>query len=263
MVELLVVIAIVGALVALLLPAVQSAREAARRTHCQNNLRQIGLALHGYHSLVDEFPQGGRFASQPGLSWSSRLLPHLERTALFDQLDASVVFTDPVNHAAGQTLVDAFVCPSAQDETRSKEASLGPFAASVVLAGTSYGAVQGERNLRSEGATNTPERGAMIFERPIGLHEITDGSSRTLLVGEGPEGVHAMWVSVLNLFDQSAPINTRGTNAGGKFTDFGQELSSHHPGGAHGLLGDGAVRFFDESIDDARLAALCSRAGDD
>lgn len=262
LVELLVVVAIVGLLVALLLPAVQAARESARRAQCQNNLRQIGLALHQHHDARGHFPRGGWPKWAAALSWGAELLPHLEQPALYDRLDPAVPYTDANNEAAGATLVATYVCPSDPDGALPKRSVDASFFSTARYARTSYGAVQGERGLRAPGATNSPERGSMIYAAEISLREITDGSSRTLLIGEAPTGVHSIWISVRNLFDQSAPINTRDAGSA-SFVDFGQELSSFHPGGAHGLLADGSVRFLPESTDDALLAALCSRAGGD
>lgn len=90
LVELLVVIAIIGILIALLLPAVQAAREAARRTQCSNNLKQMGLALHNYHDTNQAFPHGTTYqrgSVRNGINWKTSLLPFLEQTALFNQLD--------------------------------------------------------------------------------------------------------------------------------------------------------------------------------
>src|SRR5688572_16961948 len=97
LVELLVVIAIIGILVALLLPAVQAAREAARRMQCGNNLKQIGLASHNYHGAHDVLPFGasGIQSNTPGGTWGAFLLPHMEQTTAYDLFD----FKLPMNHA--------------------------------------------------------------------------------------------------------------------------------------------------------------------
>src|SRR5262245_18858252 len=93
LIELLVVIAIIGALIALLLPAVQAAREAARRITCAANLRQVGIALHGYHDAMATFPPGGWEWRPPGnrvrrqLAWSALILPYLEQKPLYDALN--------------------------------------------------------------------------------------------------------------------------------------------------------------------------------
>ncbi len=115
LVELLVVIAIIGVLVSLLLPAVQAAREAARRSQCQNNLKQLGLALLSYHDTAEQFPSGSpRCCGQAGELWSTSIFPFLELTNLHDQLDFTVPFSDrrSVNMELIQQTVDAFICPS-------------------------------------------------------------------------------------------------------------------------------------------------------
>jgi len=115
LVELLVVIAIIGLLVALLLPAVQKAREAARRMSCQNNLKQIGLGLLLYHDAVRRFPAGSpKCCNRPGELWTTSIFPHIEQGALYDQLDFEIRFNEgPTNPQLIQQAVDTFICPSA------------------------------------------------------------------------------------------------------------------------------------------------------
>ncbi|MEN0110714.1 MAG: DUF1559 domain-containing protein [Planctomycetota bacterium] len=261
LVELLVVIAIIGLLVALLLPAVQAAREAARRTACKNHLRQVTLALVAHHDAYGRFPRGGWPAWRAELGWGARVLPHLEELSLFDAIDTAATYNAPSNAAVARTRIAVFECPSvAADEPLRASVDL-PFSDERRYAPAHYGAVQGERGLRAATATNNPERGPMIFLRALSLADVTDGVSKTLLIGEAPDGIHSLWFGPRNLFDQSAPINTRA--ASGAFVDFAQELSSHHPGGAHAAAADGSVRFWGDDTDNLTLAALCSRAGED
>ena len=258
LVELLVVIAIIGVLVALILPAVQSSREAARRAACMNNLKQVGLALLGHHNTRGEFPLGGRLGSGVGQSWTADILPWLEESPLRDRLNLSLRYTDPANLAAGRTLLPVMLCPSMPEgETPRKSADLSS-SSEHAYAKTAYGGVQGERGLRASNATNNPERGVLIYEKPISLRKIVDGASHTAIVGEAPEGIHSIWISVRNVFDQSAPINARSGPTQQLF-DFGQELSSFHPGGALVAFADASVRFFPNSTDNLSLAGICSR----
>ncbi len=274
LVELLVVVAIVATLVGLLLPAVQNVRAAAARTQCQNNLKQLGLALHGHHDAHRTFPRGGYITLAPDAadpakrSWSAAVLPWLEQEALYRRLHPGLAYTHPDNLMAGSTVLPGFLCPaSPRSSPLRPSADLPPTA--PPYARTDYGAVSGERGLRGPTATNTPERGVLIFERSLALSDVTDGASHTVLAGEAPEGVHGVWLSVRNLFDQSAPVSARPSPGSpwpscrlpGAFCDFGQELSSHHPGGANAVFADGSVRFLTTALDPAVLAAVCSRAG--
>ncbi|HEX4591873.1 MAG TPA: DUF1559 domain-containing protein, partial [Gemmataceae bacterium] len=215
LVELLVVIAIVGTLIGLLLPAVQRVREAAARTKCANNLKQMGLALLGYHDVNKVFPRGGYATVAPDaikstkLSWSASVLPWLEQDALNRRIHADLPYTDPANRAAGQTVLSVFLCPTSPRDSLLRPS---PDTPSAEYARTDYGAVNGERGLRSPSASNSPERGVLILERNLSLADITDGASQTILVGEAPEGIHGLWISVRNVFDQSAPPSERHNN---------------------------------------------------
>ncbi|MBX3413623.1 MAG: DUF1559 domain-containing protein [Pirellulales bacterium] len=264
LVELLVVVAIIGILVAILLPAVQSAREAGRRVQCANHLKQLGLALAQYHDLQGYFPRGGHPATSNGLSWGAAILPGLEQKSLYEQIDRTVSYTHARNLTVGQTMLPVFLCPSAPKITARRKSADQPASTANEYGRCDYGAVNGERGLRAPNATNTPERGVLIVAEHISLAQITDGTSQTVLVAEAPEGMHGLWFGVRNVFDQSALINTRATYAPQFiFYDFGQEMSSYHPGGAQTLLADGSVHFLAETLGRATLAALCSRAGGD
>src|SRR5207253_10106650 len=121
--ELLVVTAIVGALIGLLLPAVQRVREAASAARCKNNLHQLGLALHAYHAAHGTFPPGGVEWRPPGgssqrqLAWGAFLLPFLEQDALARRLDLSLPFDHPANAPATATVLPVFLCPSSRRES--------------------------------------------------------------------------------------------------------------------------------------------------
>src|SRR5436853_4867673 len=120
LIGLLVVIAIIGILLALLLPAIQSVRESASRTQCQNNLKQIGLACHSYHTSFKRFPAG--YASKantldgpglgPGWGWAAHILPYLEQTDLYNQITFGKDIADPANAVVRQTRLPIFICPS-------------------------------------------------------------------------------------------------------------------------------------------------------
>ena len=112
LVELLVVIAIIGVLVALLLPAVQSAREAARRMQCKNNLKQVGLALHSYHTAHGVLPFGSDYANGNRSTWAMFILPYIERQAHYDLFDHSLPLVHADNTPACETIVPTYLCPS-------------------------------------------------------------------------------------------------------------------------------------------------------
>ncbi|MCO8123015.1 DUF1559 domain-containing protein [Stieleria sp. TO1_6] len=296
LVELLVVISIIGILIALLLPAVQSVREAARRVQCVNHLKQLGLGLHSYHAAYNKFPFGGAgvaSATNPALkrlwrpSWGTALLPFIEQSALYQQIDLDVPYLDRVNHAPGAVIVPTYLCPSAPKSVL-RRPNGDTLTATVRFGRTDYGGNYGERGLRCAPRTNCQNnyadigissgtgRGVLLFGKDpqIGMRDILDGSSNTIALGEAPEGRHSIWIGHKNLFDQSAPINAQvkaGTSWSscspalksleGGFCDFGQEFHSYHPGGSHFLLADGSARLITEQLDLAVFAALLSRRG--
>jgi prepilin-type N-terminal cleavage/methylation domain-containing protein/prepilin-type processing-associated H-X9-DG protein len=275
--ELLVVIAVIALLVGLLLPAVQQVREAASRVKCQNNLKQFGIGLIGYHDIYQVFPRGGYDPITPDadtptmLSWGASILPWLEQDSLYSTINPALPYTDPANLTAGMTVLQVFLCPTNSADSLFRPSIDLPSSSPNQYARSDYGAVNGERDLRSPTATNTPERGVLIMASNLSIADITDGTSQTILVGEAPEGISSIWISVRNVFDQSAPISAKhdldspypsctlpGTWV---FCDYNQEISSYHPGGANTLFADGSVHFLSVSLDPLVLAALCSRAG--
>jgi prepilin-type N-terminal cleavage/methylation domain-containing protein/prepilin-type processing-associated H-X9-DG protein len=257
LIELLVVIAIISVLIALLLPAVQSAREAARRIQCTANLKQVGIALHGYHGSWDTFPAGGWIAlpTQPltsnlNIGWSAVILPWLEQRALYDGINLSFPYSDASNSSSGHTVLQVYLCPSEPRPTFWNR----DFSDIFDYADGDYGGMYGPRGLAFPTDVNNPPRGPMIFNQPVALAQITDGSSQTLTVGEDPEAIHALWISGHNVFDECCPINARPPY------EYGEELASRHPGGVNVLFGDGSVHFLKNSINSVVLSALCTRA---
>ncbi len=258
LIELLVVIAIIGVLIALLLPAVQMAREAARRAQCINNLRQIGIGLHNYHDASNTFPAGGWIPlfGQPqtqnmNIGWSAVILPGLDQRPLFDSLNLSVPYAHAVNRTATSTVLSVYLCPSEPRKSFWNRAPGDQFD----HADADYGGMYGERGLSSPTVTNNPPRGAFIFNQPIPIAGITDGTSQTLQVGEAPEAINALWASGHNLFDQAFPINARPP------FEHGEELTSQHPGGVNALFADGSVHFLKNQTSRRVTAALCTRNG--
>lgn len=296
LVELLVVIAIIGVLVGLLLPAVQAAREAARRIQCTNNLKQMGLGFHNYHSVFNKFPFGGagvvsatnataRARWRP--SWGTVLLPYIEQQAVYEEFDIRVPYIDDINLVPAARIIPTYLCPSAPKPVMSRPNGDTPNS-TTLFGRTDYGGNYGERGLRcyplsncqntyaDQGDSSGGGRGVLLFgtERQVGIVDITDGTTNTVVLGEAPEGLHSIWAGHKNLFDQSAPINERTTanskwmacgavfkSKYGNFCDFGQEFHSYHTGGSQFLLADGSARFLSAQIELPTFAALLSRRG--
>jgi prepilin-type N-terminal cleavage/methylation domain-containing protein/prepilin-type processing-associated H-X9-DG protein len=245
LIELLVVMAIIAVLIALLVPAVFRVKEAANRTRCQNNLRQIGIALQAYHHGNRSFPIGCVEWRPPGdttrrqLAWSAYLLAQLDQEPLYRQINFSQPFDSPLNRAAGSVPLTVYLCPSSRN-TAVQINGLGR---------TDYGGIYGERIT----GPNNPPKGVMLYDVPVRLSEITDGASQTLIVGEDSGFSDGQWINGRNVFDQAFAIN--------QAPPFENDLRSDHPGGANALFCDGAVRFLHQGIALRVLAALCTRAG--
>jgi type II secretory pathway pseudopilin PulG len=220
LVELLVIIAIIGVLLALLLPAVQAARETARRMHCANNLKQIGLAILGYHSAHSAFPPGNvikeagvcpganpAVRSGDGANWAISILPYLEQRALYDAYDFTAYNEGLPNKRLRETFVSSYVCPSDLGTDNLTVPAAGPAACGsleIPYMPGSYRAVSGRsdgfRYLDSgEFATYpTSWRGAIHAVGAKGfqtesLRNVRDGASNTLLVGESTTRTNRAW----------------------------------------------------------------------
>ncbi len=245
LVELLVVIAIIGALLALLLPAVQAARGAARRVSCTNNLHQIGVALQNYHGAHKCFPPGGiepisaKWPKGRQIAWSAMLLPFLGEEPLHGQIDFRKPFNAEENAVAAATVVSAYVCPSVIRTSMLVEER----------AVCDYGGIYGERIT----SPNNPPKGTMLYDRVIRMRHILDGPSCTLIVSEDGGFRDGQWINGRNVFDQAFAIN--------QAPEFENDIRSDHSGGANGLLADGSARFLSEEMDLETLAAICTRQG--
>ncbi|WP_460168042.1 DUF1559 family PulG-like putative transporter [Thermostilla marina] len=245
LVELLVVMAIIGILISLLLPAVQMAREAARRASCLNNLRQMGVGLHNYHDTLGTFPPGGiepRTFMQPDgrqFAWSMLLLPFIEQENLYRKIDTGKPFDADENAEAAAVVLDVYVCPSAPNAYDLREGR-GPCL---------YGGIYGERIT----SPNNPPKGMMLYDRALAITDVLDGTSNTLIISEDSEFKDGQWINGRNVFDQAYAIN--------QAPAFENDIRSEHPGGANALLTDGSARFLRETMDTKILAALCTRAG--
>lgn len=235
LIELLVVIAVIAVLIGLLLPAVQSAREAARRMQCVNNLKQMGLAVHQYVSAFKVIPKGGfggqlsaatdlnapAVASRRINSWGAALLPHLEQEPLYNGINQNLWYLDPSNLTAGQTFLSVYLCPT--NPAGSPMKPNGDNLNSPLFGRNDYGGNYGERALRcypkrncqnsyADQGTKTPGgRGVIlgVADPVITLAHVKDGTSTTIMLGEAPEALHGIWIGHKNYFDQSSTINAR------------------------------------------------------
>ncbi|MGH7140262.1 MAG: DUF1559 domain-containing protein, partial [Pirellulales bacterium] len=209
-------------IIALLLPAVQAAREAARRNQCNNNLKQIGLAMYNYHDVWGSFPpayladENGR----PMHSWRVLILPYMEQKALYDRYNFDEPWDGPNNSQLAAMMPPAYGCPS--------DAAGGPAGTT-----TSYAAVTGPGTLFDADLTSS-------------FATVTDGTSNTLMVVEAANaGIHWMEPRDLDIDQMTLTIN-------GSPTD----ISSHHPGGAQAVFADGHTTFLRATIGAQLLRAL-------
>jgi prepilin-type N-terminal cleavage/methylation domain-containing protein/prepilin-type processing-associated H-X9-DG protein len=272
LIELLVVISIIGVLVALLLPAVQRAREAARRISCTNNLKQVGIALHQYHDGHGCLPMGYTWKTgyvHGGFGWGSMILPGLEQTPLFNAANFSLPLWNQVNTTVATTAISFLLCPS--DET-----SPGHFLErdGFRYANSSYVACFGPGNMD---ANPDDRRGLFSRNSSTKFADVTDGLSQTLAASERHNGTFAVaigshehfdaetvWVGAVKedsdddhahttLFQSSHTPTSREMND--------QDAASRHDGGTNFLLGDGSVKFLKNSINLGVYRSLSSRSG--
>jgi prepilin-type N-terminal cleavage/methylation domain-containing protein len=281
LVELLVVIAIIGVLVALLLPAVQSAREAARRMKCSNQLKQFGIAIHNYGDVWKALPYGhmfqGGFDGNPtdgqggsGFGWGSAILPFIEQNALYERFNFSRMITENTpqvpNLTLAQTHIPSFTCPSdIKPKNWTDGAVTNSATSSYKACGTSYdgwvtGNVgQGGNRERYNGVFDRDNRPALRFP------EITDGTSNQFLIAEAKWQMDAGKRNRGRIFGATDQA-TGAVGASNALMINGQwqinwtailpeenpqphrTASSNHPGGAMFCLADASVRFVSENI---------------
>ncbi|MFO0849343.1 MAG: DUF1559 domain-containing protein [Gemmataceae bacterium] len=279
LIELLVVIAIIAVLIGLLLPAVQKVREAAARTQCQNNLKQIGLAVHQYCDLSGGFPPSIRPAGpaepMPYLQWDVRLLPHLEQEGMWRQVETD--YTASRNpfvgrpHVLQDRIVPVVTCPSDWRGQVSWRVDRRR------VAMMSYLANSGTRTDRRDGVIYPSSRTSVL--------QIVDGSSNTLLVGERPPSAdlkYGWWYAGsgqdgMGTLDSALGARERNRSTYPSYRGCGVgpfafrsrrtddpcgafHFWSLHPGGANFAFCDGAVRFLRYEADPI-LPALATRAG--
>ncbi len=265
LIELLVVIAIIAILLGLLLPAVQKVRESAARAQCQNNLKQMGLALHNYHDANRTLPPGysasvpyvdGRSDTVPGWGWAAYILPYLEQDNLYHQFN----WSQPVQNFSGvQSMLKLYLCPSDIYPTVPFAVPTAFGATVAVAAPCSYAACCGGDESDTADPTGL---GAFYRNSQTRLTDITDGTSQTTLIGERAcANALGVWAGAINgCIVQRGPFNLNpGTSTApapclvlahchlnNTLNDFDgglDDFSSKHIGGSNILFGDGAVHF--------------------
>ena len=296
LVELLVVIAIIGILVALLLPAVQAARESARRAQCLNNFKQVGVAMHSFHAARNHFPQGidmwttstpcsmppGKTLSFIGFGWGVHILPYLEESTVFSMFNLKERSDN--NYATGSNFkgaaqrINSYLCPSDPQGFElvgccSDVKNGGSDAEDV--AKTNMAGVADSKNWQCVWADYEdypsgwprPNANGVLFQHSsVSAAKITDGTSHTLMVGEvigfevGSNSAY-FWVT-WDVLDPSNGINLPiRVPPRSLFDQKEAGFASYHPGGCHFLFSDGSATFLNDSIDQKILAAFATRAG--
>lgn len=249
--ELLVVIAIIGVLVALILPAVQSARETARRMQCSNNLKQIGIALHSYHDLLGALPPGWRDDQQgtSAFGWANGLLPVLEQHQVFTEINFEASVNSVEHLKMFDHILSALRCPSDVAPTQFPFTQSGnPANVLMTLPHSNYVAVFG--TLDPDGTTQEGN-GAFIRNRSIRFNEFTAGLSNVLVVGErSVDLLPATWFGFVYGGEEAQSRVAGYINHPPQHPQTDEsEFASRHSGGAFFLWGDGHVSFISGSTD--------------
>lgn len=258
LIELLVVIAIIAILMSLLLPAVQQAREAARRTQCKNNLMQLSIAIHNYEMAFDCYPPGcvnptGPILNQAGgyhMGWTVQLLPFMEQAVLFRLVDFDrSIYSDGPNSQVRSASITSLSCPTDWADRSVNGAGV-----------TNYVGIYNDAEIPIDNNGN----GILFLNSSVRYEQITDGSSNTLLLSEKLRGADQFgWATGT----RDTLRNVSGMNAGNVTPgmipnpdpQIAGGLSSHHTGGVQAALADGSVRFLSTSMSQSVLDQMANR----
>ena len=287
LIELLVVIAIIGVLIALLLPAVQAAREAARRAGCQDNLKQIGLAMHNYHATHDVFPIGyvarpnaNILATSPGWGWASAILPQAEQGPLYNAANLNLPIEDSSNLTVRTTALGVYNCPTDRSAGRFTVTDINNSPIADAWSNSYAGNFGRDVNIAK---SPTGGNGLFMCNLAFGVKDIIDGTGQTILVGERATILtKTPWAGAIDggtcrispnspsrsTSVKTAPIeplaraDTGGGTSDNLFFDP-DDFFGAHPAGLYFLMGDGSVRFVKASISPAIYGDLASRNGNE
>lgn len=285
LIELLVVIAIIAILIGLLLPAVQQAREAARRSQCRNNLKQIGLALHNYHDTYNTLPPGvvhksgnQNVAAMASYGWGTFILPQLEQATMFNAMQTNGKDLDellrntanPQEQRLPLKTLPFYRCPSdTAPDLNSKREWDAPYSQyfnnqPVHLATSNYVAVSGSRWSTPEDwiVNRIDPYGTFWGDSKVNFRDITDGLSSTFIIGErdwelgwaanwvGQRNYtgNGIWGARQNLAILNVKINDPVLQPNGN-PAVSRGFSSRHVGGAYFLFGDGRVQWISENVE--------------
>jgi len=281
LIELLTVISIIAVLIGLLLPAVQKAREVAGRAKCSNNLKQIGIALLGYHDANQMFPAGYVSGvsntgadTGPGWGWAASILPQIEQQTVFNSIQFDQPIEAPANAAIRMQLIATYQCPSDPAPTSWTANSLDPLGNLIgpicTVASANYVGVFGITEPGVDG------EGVFFRNSQVRLADITDGTAQTLLTGERAHDLgNATWVgsvtgaSLFNPASGPAVEDGSGMTLGHAGEKLGpgapgsevNQFSSKHGAGVNFLFADGHVTFLPSTMPFQTFSALATRAG--
>ena len=294
LIELLVVIAIIAILIGLLVPAVQKVRDAAARTQCQNNLKQIGLALHNYHDTHKTFPANVRpsAVSTVRIRWQTYLLPFIEQQGLFNNYNQTVNWHEPANLPVTSTKVAIYQCPAAPLPERLDGAPDNGWVGIVAV--SDYASIYGvDQRLISLGIAGTFGDGLVSKTSKIRFADVSDGLSNTIHVTESAgrpdlyrrgklvqknavngggwcRPASEIWLSGSSADGTPGPCAVNCTNGEDKGTTYPHpyygvdgtgQAYGFHASGVNALFGDGSVRFINQSVPINVFAAVVTRAG--
>lgn len=299
LVELLVVLAIIAILVGLLLPAVQNAREAARRISCQNNLHQIGVALHSYHSSFRQLPSGWIASDtdhhEPGWGWAAAILPQMEQTATYGKINFSLAIEEDRHEQVRLTPIETYLCPSDilepifyiaegdghehdhdhdhgdddedddHDEDHGHETEPGVNIDDVgpewlfQVAKSNYVGVYGTEDIHTDLYHGN---GLFYGNSRHRFRDILDGLSQTLMVGERSSRLGgSIWHGVIHdAREPASRVIGAADHAPNSPSGHFEDFNSNHAAGAQFILSDGSVRLITQFIDMKVYHALTTRA---